>query len=88
LEFWSLAGLVPLFSIVLIQVGISDPNSDSYKVYKYLTEDLKQSDPAVVIIVDSGATDVTDPAIAQKGIALEKKIAQGRRRYKDNFLLD
>jgi RND superfamily putative drug exporter len=56
--------------------GYSDPNSDSYKVYKYLTEDLKQSDPAVVIIVDSGATDVTDPVIAQKGIALEKKIAQ------------
>ena len=56
--------------------GYSDPNSDSYKVYKYLTEDLKLSDPAVVIIVDSGATDVTDPAIAQKGITLEKKIAQ------------
>ena len=56
--------------------GYSDPNSDSYKVYKYLTEELKLSDPAVVIIVDSGATDVTDPAIAQKGITLEKKIAQ------------
>ena len=56
--------------------GYSDPNSDSYKVYKYLTEELKLSDPAVVIIVDSGATDVTDPAVAQKGVALEKKIAQ------------
>jgi putative drug exporter of the RND superfamily len=56
--------------------GYSDPNSDSYKVYKYLTEELKLSDPAVVIIVDSGATDVTDPVVAQKGIALEKKIAQ------------
>jgi RND superfamily putative drug exporter len=56
--------------------GYSDPNSDSYKVYKYLTEELKLSDPAVVIIVDSGSTDVTDPAITQKGIALEKKIAQ------------
>ncbi len=56
--------------------GYSDPNSDSYKVYTYLTEELKLSDPAVVIIVDSGATDVTDPVIAQKGIALEKKIAQ------------
>lgn len=39
--------------------GYSDPNSDSYKVYKYLTEELKQSDPAVVIVVDSGSTDVT-----------------------------
>jgi putative drug exporter of the RND superfamily len=56
--------------------GYSDPNSDSYKVYEYLTEELKLSDPAVVIIVDSGSTDVTDPAVAQKGIALEKKIAQ------------
>ena len=56
--------------------GYSDPNSDSYKVYEYLTEELKLSDPAVVIIVDSGATDVTDPVVAQKGIALEKKIAQ------------
>ena len=56
--------------------GYSDPNSDSYKVYTYLTEELKLSDPAAVIIVDSGATDVTDPAVAQKGVALEKKIAQ------------
>ena len=56
--------------------GYSDPNSDSYKVYNYLTEELKLSDPAVVIIVDSGATDVMDPVVAQKGIALEKKIAQ------------
>ena len=56
--------------------GYSDPNSDSYKVYEYLTEELKLSDPAVVIIVDSGATDVTDPVVAQKGVALEKKIAQ------------
>ena len=56
--------------------GYSYPKSDSYKVYEYLTEELKLSDPAVVIIVDSGATDVTDPSVAQKGIALEKKIAQ------------
>jgi RND superfamily putative drug exporter len=56
--------------------GYSDPNSDSYKVYEYLTEELKLSDPAVVIIVDSGSTDVTDPVIVQKGITLEKKIAQ------------
>ena len=56
--------------------GYSDPNSDSYKVYKYLTEEVKQSDPAVVIVVDSGSTEVTDPVIVQKGIALEKKIAQ------------
>jgi RND superfamily putative drug exporter len=56
--------------------GYSDPNSDSYKVYEYLTEELKLSDPAVVIIVDSASTDVTDPVVAQKGIEIEKKIAQ------------
>jgi RND superfamily putative drug exporter len=56
--------------------GYSDPKSDSYKVYEYLTEELKISEPAVVIIVDSGSTDVTDPSVAQKGVALEKKIAQ------------
>ena len=63
--------------------GYSDPKSDSYKVYKYLTEELKLSDPAVVIIVDSGSTDVTDPVVAQKGIALEKKIV---KTYKPKIL--
>ena len=56
--------------------GYSDPNSDSYKVYKYLTEELKLPDPSVVIIVDSGSTDVDDAVITQKGLALEKKIGQ------------
>ena len=56
--------------------GYSDPNSDSYKVYEYLTDELKLSDPAVVIVVDSGSTDVTDPLVTQKGLALEKKISQ------------
>ena len=56
--------------------GYSDPNSDSYKVYEYLTDELKLSDPAVVIVVDSGSTDVTDPLVTQKGLALEKKIGQ------------
>jgi RND superfamily putative drug exporter len=37
---------------------------------------LKLSDPVVVVVVDSGSTDVTDPSIVQKGIALEKKIGQ------------
>jgi RND superfamily putative drug exporter len=56
--------------------GYSDPNSDSYKVYEYLTDELMLSDPAVVIVVDSGSTDVTDPVVTQKGLALEKKIGQ------------
>ena len=56
--------------------GYSNPNSDSYKVYKYLKDELKLSDPAVVIVVDAGNTDVTDPLITQKGLALEAKIAK------------
>jgi len=56
--------------------GYSDPNSDSYKVYEYLKDELKLSDPAVVIVVDSGSTDVTDPLVTQKGLALEKKIGK------------
>jgi putative drug exporter of the RND superfamily len=60
----------------LDSAGYSDPNSDSYKVYEYLTDELKLSDPAVVIVVDSGSTDVTDPLVAEKGLVLEKKIAQ------------
>ena len=56
--------------------GYSNPNSDSYKVYKYLKDELKLSDPAVVIVVDAGNTDVTDPVVTQKGLALEAKIAK------------
>lgn len=56
--------------------GYSNPNSDSYKVYKYIKDELKLSDPAVVIVVDAGQTDVTDPVVTQKGLALEAKIAK------------
>jgi RND superfamily putative drug exporter len=60
----------------LDSAGYSDPNSDSYKVYQYLNDELKLSDPSVVVVVDAGSTDVTDPTIVQKGLALEKRIAQ------------
>jgi len=60
----------------LDSAGYSDPNSDSYKVYEYLNDELKLSDPSVVIVVDSGSVDVTDSVITQKGLALEKKISQ------------
>ena len=58
----------------LDSAGYSDPNSDSYKVYEYLNDELKLSDPAVVVVVDAGAINVNDPGIAQKGLELEKKI--------------
>ena len=54
--------------------GYSNPNSDSYKVYNYLNDTLKESDPTVVMVVDAGDTDVSDPVIAQKAAALESQI--------------
>ena len=50
--------------------GYSNPKSDSYKVYKYLNDTLKISDPTVVIVVDAGQTDVADPTVAAKALAL------------------
>ncbi|MFM6941395.1 MAG: MMPL family transporter, partial [Candidatus Planktophila sp.] len=55
--------------------GYSNPKSDSYKVYNYLHDTLKESDPTVVIVVDAGK-DVTDPSVTQKALALEARIAK------------
>jgi RND superfamily putative drug exporter len=55
--------------------GYSNPNSDSYKVYTYIKDTLKISDPTVVIVVDSDK-DVTDPEVTQRALALEARIAQ------------
>jgi len=54
--------------------GYSNPNSDSYKVYNYLNDTLKESDPTVVMVVDAGDTDVSDPVMAQKAADLEAQI--------------
>lgn len=56
--------------------GYSNPNSDSYKVYEYLKNDLKLSDPTIVVVVDAGTLAVTDPVVVQKAKALEAKMAQ------------
>ena len=56
--------------------GYSNPNSDSYKVYEYLRDELKVEEPSVVVVIDAGSTDVTDPVVTQKGLALEKEMAQ------------
>jgi len=56
--------------------GYSNPKSDSYKVYEYLRDELKVQDPAVVVVIDAGSTDVTDSIVTQKSLALEKKMAQ------------
>ena len=54
--------------------GYSIESSDSFKVYQYITDELKESDPAIVVMVDAG-TDVNDPAVAARAVALEKKMA-------------
>jgi len=56
--------------------GYSNPNSDSYKVYEYLRDDLKVVDPSVVVVVDSGDTQVTDPAVTQKALALHAQMGK------------
>ena len=53
--------------------GYSIASSDSYKVYEYISETLKESDPAIVVMVDAG-TSIDDPAVAARGVALEKKM--------------
>jgi RND superfamily putative drug exporter len=55
--------------------GYSDPQSDSYKVYEYLRDDLKINDPSVVVVVDAGSRDVTSPDVVQEAKSLEAKIA-------------
>jgi putative drug exporter of the RND superfamily len=56
--------------------GYSNPKSDSYKVYDYIHKTLKVSDPTVAIVVDAGKTDVSDPTVVQKALALEARIAK------------
>jgi len=56
--------------------GYSNPKSDSYQVYNYLHDTLKISDPTVAIVVDAGQSDVSDPAVTQRALALEAKIAK------------
>jgi RND superfamily putative drug exporter len=56
--------------------GYSNPNSDSYKVYEYLTDELKIEDPAVAVAIDAGDRSVDDQDVAAGALALEKRMAQ------------
>ena len=53
--------------------GYSIASSDSYKVYTYITDTLKESDPVIVVMVDA-ATSIDDPAVVARALALEKKM--------------
>lgn len=58
--------------------GYSDPNSDSYRVYQYLHDELKISDPNIVVVVDTGELPISDPSVIAKAQVLEaqmKKVA-------------
>jgi RND superfamily putative drug exporter len=55
--------------------GYSIASSDSYKVYTYIKDTLKESDPAIIVMVDA-KTSVDDPTVAARALALEKKMAQ------------
>ena len=54
--------------------GYSIASSDSYKVYNYIKDTLKESDPAIIVMVDAAAS-VDDPAVAARAVALEKKMS-------------
>jgi len=56
--------------------GYSNPKSDSYKVYNYIHDTLKIADPTVVVVVDAGDSDISDPAVTQRALALEAKMAK------------
>ena len=54
--------------------GYSIASSDSYKVYEYITNTLKESEPAVVVMVDAGES-IDQPDIRDRALLLEKKMA-------------
>ena len=54
--------------------GYSDPNSESAKAGKYLTNTFHVKDPAVILVVKS-TTQVSDPSVVASAQALEKALA-------------
>jgi RND superfamily putative drug exporter len=54
--------------------GYSDPNSDSAKAGKYLTNTFHVKDPSVILVVKS-TTQVSDPSVVASAQALEKALA-------------
>jgi len=54
--------------------GYSDPNSDSAKAGKYLTNTFHVKDPSVILVVKS-TTQVSDPSVVASAQALESALA-------------
>jgi len=55
--------------------GYSDENSESMMAFTYLVEKFKVQEPAAILVVDSGTTDINDLAVTTKVSALEQDIA-------------
>jgi putative drug exporter of the RND superfamily len=53
--------------------GYSDPNSDSYKAYEYLTDVFKVEDPSVVLVVEA-PTNASDPQVYASVAKLESQL--------------
>jgi len=53
--------------------GYSDPKSESAKAAKYLTDNFKVKDPAILFIIQS-KNSVSDPAVSADAMALEKEV--------------
>lgn len=53
--------------------GYSDKNSESSKAADYVINKFKVQEPIVTLVVDS-TTSIDDPAVAAKGVALEKQV--------------
>ncbi len=54
--------------------GYSDPKSESARAANFLTTHFHVKDPGIVLIVDSGASKVSDPVIAASAARLETQI--------------
>ena len=54
--------------------GYSDPKSQSAQAAQYLSTNFHVKDPSIVLIVDSGALDISDPSVAASATRLERAV--------------
>ena len=53
--------------------GYSDPSSDSYKAYKYLSDNLNVKEPAIIFVVDAKKS-IQDPNVVAQAQTLESEL--------------
>jgi len=54
--------------------GYSDPKSESAIAAKFLTDKFHVKDPGIVLVVDAGMKDLTDPTVAATAATLESEV--------------